>query len=123
MPLVAHNNLPTFERLRQEGCSIIGLEESKKRQVPRLRIGLLNLMPDAALQATERQFMRLLGATTGSVDIYVYVFSVAAMPRIGRALEHVNDYYEDFESVKHNGLDALVSVSYTHLTLPTICSV
>ena len=108
MPLVAHNNLPTFERLRQEGCSIIGLEESKKRQVPRLRIGLLNLMPDAALQATERQFMRLLGATTGSVDIYVYVFSVAAMPRIGRALEHVNGYYEDFESVKHNGLDALV---------------
>ena len=108
MPLVAYNDLPTFERLRQAGCPVIGVDEAKKRQAPKLNIGLLNLMPDAALQATERQFMRLLGATTEPIDIYVYVFSVADMPRLGQACQHIHRYYQDFESVKHYGLDALV---------------
>lgn len=108
MPLVAHNSLPTFERLRQEGCSVIGAGDAEKRQGPKLKIGLLNLMPDAALQATERQFLRLLGASARLVDVYVYVFTVADMPRLGNALEHVTNHYTKFEAIKTLDLDALV---------------
>ena len=106
MPLVAHNDLPAFERLRREGYTVIDPDEAKSAS--RLHIGLLNLMPDAALQATERQFMRLLGASAGSIIVYVHVFTAAAMPRLGKAREHVDQHYPGFEAIKALGLDALV---------------
>ncbi len=108
MPLVAVNGLPAFERLSQEGHAVVSADEAKRRATPKLKIGLLNLMPDAALQATERQFMRLLGASAGSVDVYVYVFTAGAMPRLGEIREHVDRHYSDFEAIKRLGLDALV---------------
>jgi len=41
-----------------------------------LTIGLINNMPDAALQATERQFMRLLRQAAGNVRIDFHCFSL-----------------------------------------------
>ena len=108
MPLVAHSELPTFERLRHEGYAITSVEDANVSTGPKLHIGLLNLMPDAALQATERQFMRLLSASAGSVEIYVHTFTASAMPRLGGAREHVDRHYPGFETIKGRGLDAMV---------------
>lgn len=108
MPLVAHNDLPAFDRLSREGYAVVSADEAQKRATPKLRIGLLNLMPDAALEATERQFLRLLGISAGAADVYAHVFTAAAMPRLGRAREHVDLHYPDFETVKGRELDALV---------------
>ena len=108
MPLVAHNDLPAFERLRRAGYAVVSPDDAGKRPALELNIGLLNLMPDAALEATERQFLRLLGASAGSVDVYAHVFTAPAMPRFGKAREHVDSHYPDFETIKGLELDAMV---------------
>ncbi len=56
MPIVAHNELPTFERLHQEGQTILTPDRAGRQTIRELHIGVLNMMPDAALAATERQF-------------------------------------------------------------------
>ncbi len=108
MPLVAHCELPAFGRLRAEGQQILESPPRGAGEVRALHIGLLNLMPDAALQATERQFMRLLGASTRRMHIYVHPFTVEGLARAGEAAAHVAAYYEDFEQIKREGLDALL---------------
>jgi homoserine O-succinyltransferase len=61
MPLVQHSNLPTFSRLRDDGHEVLSLDRAIHQDIRELHIGFLNMMPDAALQATERQFIRLVG--------------------------------------------------------------
>ena len=46
-----------------------------------LTIGLVNNMPDAALQATERQFMRLLRQAAGDIRIDFHCFSLPSVTR------------------------------------------
>ena len=60
MPLVAHNDLPTFQRLKTGGELILSLERATHQDIRELHIGFLNMMPDSALQATERQFIRAM---------------------------------------------------------------
>ena len=57
MPLVAHNNLPTFQRLRDRGHDVLPLERALHQDIRELHIGLLNMMPDTALTATENQYL------------------------------------------------------------------
>ena len=71
MPLVAHNQLPSFERLRAEGQNVLSREKAENQHIRELHIGLLNMMPDAALAATERQFLRLVGESNAIAQFYV----------------------------------------------------
>jgi len=59
MPIVAHNSLPVFEKLRQDGQTVLTMDRATHQDIRELHIGLLNLMPDAALHVTEQQFIRL----------------------------------------------------------------
>lgn len=108
MPLVAHSELPTFERLRAAGTEVLGVERALHQDIRELHIGLLNLMPDAALQATERQFMRLVGECNRIVQFYVHPFTVQGLARGPEAAAHVARYYEPFEKLRQEGLDALI---------------
>ncbi len=108
MPLVAHSALPTFERLRQEGHEILDPERARRQDIRELHIGLLNLMPDAALAATERQFLRLVGASNRIAQLFVHPFTMAGVDRAGAARERVDRYYEPFERLRREGLDALI---------------
>lgn len=107
MPVVAHSSLPAFDALRREGLAIVrqGDQDSTLRE---LRIGLLNLMPDAALQATERQFMRLISAYGDDANLYMIPFAVRADYRAEVALTHIDAYYSTFDAVQSAGLDALI---------------
>lgn len=106
MALVRHSELPTFERLRGEGWNLVGREPLAG--AVELHIGLLNMMPDAALHATERQFMRLVAASGASVQCYVHPFTIEGVVREGEAKGHVETYYEDFARLRNDGLDALI---------------
>ncbi len=119
MPLVAHNELPTFERLRREGQRLLSPERAKHQDVRPLHVGLLNMMPDAALAATERQFFRLLGSSNPISQFYVHPFSLDSLPRASYAREHIDTFYESFESVKAEGLDALI-ISGANVTEPNL---
>ncbi|TPW09368.1 MAG: homoserine O-succinyltransferase, partial [Halothiobacillaceae bacterium] len=45
MPLVANSNLPAFERISDEGGTILPKEVAVEQQIRELHIGLLNMMP------------------------------------------------------------------------------
>jgi len=107
MPLVAHSNLPAFAALRSEGIDVVspGAADSA---LPDLRVGLLNLMPDAALQATERQFMRLVSAYGDAANLHVIPFAVRADYRADIAVEHIQSYYSSFDALRADAPDALI---------------
>ncbi|MDX1514436.1 MAG: homoserine O-succinyltransferase [Gammaproteobacteria bacterium] len=108
MPLVAHSGLPTFERLRAEGHEVLSAERAQHQDIRELHVGLLNMMPDLALEATERQFLRLLGSSNRIAQFYVHPFTVEGVPREGDSRTHVGRYYKTFEQIRAEGLDALV---------------
>lgn len=108
MPLVAHTDLPTFERLREEGETILPKDFALQQEIRELHIGLLNMMPDAALAATERQFFRLIGESNQIAQFYLHPFTLEALKRNSEGQAHVDKYYESFDSIKQQGLDALI---------------
>ncbi|MCW9012166.1 MAG: homoserine O-succinyltransferase [Gammaproteobacteria bacterium] len=108
MPLVAHNNLPSFNRLRGEGVKVLAPDAAVHQDIRELHIGLLNMMPDAALAATERQFFRLIGESNPIAQFYVHPFTLDVLERSEKAQAHIDQYYETFEQIKQQGLDALI---------------
>ncbi|MFT5426672.1 MAG: homoserine O-succinyltransferase [Gammaproteobacteria bacterium] len=108
MPLVANTSLPSFNRLKQEGETIIGREQAERQDIRELHIGLLNMMPDKALAATERQFFRLVGESNQIAQFYVHPFTLKELVRGPEGQDHVDEYYKSFEQIKEEGLDALI---------------
>ena len=119
MPLVAHTQLPTFQRLQEEGEDILHPDRATHQHIRELHIGFLNIMPDAALEATERQFFRLIGACNQIAQFHVHPFTINGLPRSKSAQAHIDQYYETFEQLKQAGLDALIisgaNVTHAHL--------
>ena len=108
MPLIAHSDLPTFQRLREEGEEIVDAERASHQEIREIHIGLLNMMPDAALEATERQFFRLVGACNQIAQFHVHPFTIEGLQRSPEAQAHIDKYYEPFSKIKAEGLDALI---------------
>ena len=108
MPLVANSPLPTFDRLKQEGETVLNRDNAVKQDIRELHIGLLNMMPDAALAATERQFFRLVGESNSIAQFYMHPFTLSELPRGEKGKAHVENFYESFEDIKEQGLDALI---------------
>jgi homoserine O-succinyltransferase len=108
MPLVAHNNLPTFQRLREEGEEIIDAHRASHQEIREIHIGLLNMMPDAAFEATERQFFRLVGACNQIAQFHIHPFTIDGLQRSPEIQAHIDTYYEPFTKIKEDGLDALI---------------
>ncbi len=119
MPLVAHNELPSFARLREEGVTVLASERAAHQEIRELHVGLLNMMPDAALEATERQFFRLVGESNPIAQFYVHPFTIPALPRGKAGQAHIHKYYESFEQIREAGLDALIitGANVTHADL------
>jgi homoserine O-succinyltransferase len=108
MPLVEHLDLPTFSRLREQGHEVLPLDRAVHQDIRELHIGFLNMMPDAALVATERQFIRLVGNCNRIAQFYVYPFSLPGLTRSAETLEYIERYYCRFEDIQVQGLDALI---------------
>ncbi|MBI3431311.1 MAG: homoserine O-succinyltransferase [Hydrogenophilales bacterium] len=108
MPLVAHNALPTFDRLRRDGFTVLSTERAAQQEIRELHVGLLNMMPDAALEATERQFYRLVGESNPIAQFYMHPFTLPNLPRGETAQAHIAQFYESFDAIREKGLDALI---------------
>jgi len=119
MPLVAHTQLPTFARLMQEGDSVLTPERARAQDIREMHVGLLNMMPDAALEATERQFFRLVGESNQIAQFYMHPFTLPELPRGKAAAAHIERYYDSFEQLKREGLDALI-ITGANVTQPDL---
>ena len=57
------------------------------------------------------------------VSYYDYYTPEAYVPRTDTYIEKESSINEQIDRLRHSATRSLVAVSYTHLTLPTICSV
>jgi len=76
-------------------------------------------MPDAALGATERQFFRLIGESNQIAQFYMHPFTLKELKRSAEGQAHVDRYYETFEAIKEQGLDALI-ITGANVTQPDL---
>ena len=108
MPLVSHFPLPTFQDLKSNGHQVLDLNQARCQDIRELHIGFLNMMPDAAFQVTERQYLGLIGACNQIVQFFVHPFTVPGLDRSEETQEYIDRYYTSFDSLKTSGLDALI---------------
>jgi homoserine O-succinyltransferase/O-acetyltransferase len=73
-----------------------------------LTVGLVNNMPDAACEATERQFLKLLRTASNDVVVLVKLFAIAAVPRAETTRAELAGRYRDLADLWNTPLDGLI---------------
>jgi homoserine O-succinyltransferase len=88
------------------------IEYTRSRAAPQrgaVSVGLVNNMPDTALEATEAQFARLLSAAAGTVPVRLRFYFLPEVPRGPTGLAHVNgDRYWSIDELQREPPDALI---------------
>src|SRR5579871_623316 len=98
------------------GCTIVAAKGMARERNGRqhgegaewIEIGLVNNMPDAALEAAEQQFVDLLGAAAGDAWVRLRFFSLPGIPRGERARHYLGRSYGDAGNICKAGLDGLI---------------
>lgn len=83
-------------------------QETFERSKVELTIALINNMPDSALKATERQFMRLLEAAAGNRRVHFRCFSLPSVTRSESARSHIDQGYSDIDDLSLMQIDGLI---------------
>ena len=96
------------QRTASDGPTPTRRRGPSRAPVNRLNIGLVNNMPDGALLATERQFVGLLEAAAGGLDVRLRLFSLAGVPRGETARAAMEGRYADVSALEGQDLDALI---------------
>lgn len=73
-----------------------------------IEIGLVNNMPDAALEATERQFVELIRAATNDIVVRLRLYALPDVRRGDRGLQKTAARYRDVAELWDSRLDGLV---------------
>lgn len=71
-------------------------------------IGLINNMPDAALTATERQFITLLDSASDGVVIRLSLYALPDVPRSDSGRRHIDSFYLGIKDLWDRHLDGLI---------------
>jgi homoserine O-succinyltransferase len=82
--------------------------DMREQSARHISIGLINNMPDGALEATERQFLSLLDAASGNLHIRLLLYSLPGISRKGAAASHVRTFYSGVENLWNTRLDGLI---------------
>jgi len=73
-----------------------------------LRIGVINNMPDTALEATERQFRSLLDSASEGIRIHLSFHALPGVSRSELARHHITSNYSSVENLWGTHLDGLI---------------
>jgi homoserine O-succinyltransferase len=73
-----------------------------------ITIGLVNNMPDTALDATERQFTGLVRAAASKVIVRLVLFSIPEIPRAETTRQDMAERYRDVSELWDAHLDGLI---------------
>jgi homoserine O-succinyltransferase/O-acetyltransferase len=87
-----------------------------ERASKNLTIGLINNMPDAALEATERQFLALLESASEGFSIRLQLYALPRVPRNEAGARRLSSLYSSVESLWNTQLDGLIVTGREPLT-------
>lgn len=73
-----------------------------------LEIGLVNNMPDAALESTERQFLELLRGAADDIPVRLRLFSLPDVPRTEAGRQYLSSGYRGIDELWSSSLDGLI---------------
>jgi homoserine O-succinyltransferase len=94
----------------------VGPQELREKQAVEFResdancldIGLINNMPGAALEATERQFRVLLDAAADGIVVRLSIYALPDVPRTDVSQRHVCSFYSDIRDLWDSHPDGLI---------------
>jgi homoserine O-succinyltransferase/O-acetyltransferase len=81
---------------------------NKRRRSDCINIGLINNMPDAAIESTEQQFIMLLRAAAKHAGVRLTLFAIPEVLRAGDARRQIAARYHDVSSLWNMSLDGLI---------------
>ncbi len=105
---VASKKGPYLTRMREIDPTVICIDEAAKRTIRELHIGIVNMMPDAALSKTETQFTIPLHYASSGLQIVPHFISLDGVQRGPKAQEYVDQNYITFDQAKEKGMDGLI---------------
>jgi homoserine O-succinyltransferase len=82
--------------------------ECLDRASRQLTIGLINNMPDGALEATENQFISLLASISDDISINLQLYALPGVPRGEAGTDRIRTHYSDVVQLWNSRLDALI---------------
>ncbi|XOD70375.1 MAG: homoserine O-succinyltransferase MetA [Sodalis sp. (in: enterobacteria)] len=118
MPIRILDKLPAVNFLRDEDIFVMTSSHPGTQAIRPLKVLLLNLMPKKI--ETENQFLRLLSNSPLQVDIQL--LRIDSRESKNTPIEHLNNFYCDFEDIQHKKFDGLV-VTGAPLGLVDFCDV
>ena len=71
-------------------------------------IGLVNNMPDSALEATERQFLNIMHAASGDTPVRLNLFALRGVPRGEAGRQRIMRLYADVAEMRETRIDGLI---------------
>ncbi|HBT66075.1 MAG TPA: homoserine O-succinyltransferase [Ruminococcaceae bacterium] len=114
MPIKIPDNLPAAKILDSENVFVMTEKRAMHQDIRPLRIIILNLMPTKI--ETETQLLRLLGNSPVQVDIDL--LQMATHVSKNTSQEHLLEFYQTFEQIKHNRYDGMI---ITGAPVETMC--
>lgn len=87
--------------------------------VPAVDIALVNNMPDSAFAETERQFVSLLEAAAGPLEVRLDLYALPGLPRREATKRLVAERYRPFDELLTRRLDAAI-ITGTEPLAPTL---
>jgi homoserine O-succinyltransferase/O-acetyltransferase len=108
MPLfVDKNNIPVGKAPERGGVSA-KLAENSRLHRGHISIALINNMPDAALEDTEKQFVGLLSEAAGDLWIRLGFYFLPTVPRSTRAKHKLESRYRAWHCLRDERVDAVI---------------
>jgi homoserine O-succinyltransferase len=109
MPVFLDRHLSAYDRPAKvnspRGMSPLEFRESEAKCID---IGLINNMPSAALEATERQFRTQLDAAADGILVRLTLYALPDVPRTDWGQRRVTSFYSDIRELWDSHLDALI---------------
>ncbi|MBB1270644.1 homoserine O-succinyltransferase [Shewanella sp. SR44-3] len=104
MPVRIPDDLPAASILESENIFVMSETRAANQDIRPMRVLILNLMPNKI--ETETQLLRLLGNTP--LQVNVDLLRIHDKTSKHTSLDHMNNFYCDFEAVRQHNYDGLI---------------
>lgn len=108
MPLTIEGGRIPRRWAAEKDSHAAGVASKERPPAERLRIALINNMPDSALEDTESQFFSLLEGAAEDLPVGVKLFSLPGISRGDFGRQHVADFYFSTDDLSRDKFDGAI---------------